>query len=136
MLKNMSLVQLDSVIAESNFDEPQSGAAKGHLDSRGLVASELKMTRHSDEDLLKYIEESIDEALAWKPLDLENVLVATYGGQKLAELIGADVWTHGNLWREDRELTQEVCRWFAAYVESYVAELRKNLTAIAGTFPS
>jgi hypothetical protein len=136
MWMNMSLDQLDSVIAEANCDEPQSGAAKGLLDARGLVASELKLTHPTDEDLLKYIEESIEEALAWKTRDLEKVLVGTYGGPKLAELTGVDVWTHGNLWREDRALTQEICRWFAAYTDSHVAELRKILSALAGTFPS
>ena len=132
----MSLDQLDSVIAEANCDEPQSGATKGLLDARGLVASELKVTLPTDEALLKYIEESIDEALAWKELDLEDVLVATYGGPKLAALTGVDVWTHGNLWREDRTLTPEICRWFAAYTGSYITELRKILSVLAGALPS
>lgn len=136
MWTNLSLDQLDSMIAEANCDEPQSGAAKGLLDARGLVASELKLTHPTDEALLKYIEESIEEALAWETHDLEKVLVATYGGPKLAELAGVDVWTHGNLWREDRAPTEELCRWFAAYTDSYVTELRKILSALAGTLPS
>ena len=137
MWMNMSLDQLDGVIAEANCNEPQSGAVKGLLDARGLVASELKLTHPTDEDLLEYIEESIEEALAWETHDLENVLVSTYGGPKLAELTGVDVWTHGNAWREeDRVLTAEIGRWFAAYRDNYIAELRKALSVLAGTLPS
>ena len=139
MWTSMTLAQIDSMIAEANYDGPQSGATKGLLDARGLVASELKVTRPTDEALLEYIEESIDEALAWKSCDLEEVLVGTYGGPKLGELTGVDVWTHGNSWREEREdrvLTEEICRWFTAYTDSYVTELRKILNVLAGTFPS
>lgn len=136
MLKDMSLAQLESVIAASFFDAPQSGSTRGWLDARGLIASDLKRQLPTEEILLEG-EDAIKEALAWKPLDLEDVLVGTHGGEKLAEMIGADVWTHGNLWREeDRELTREVCAWFADYVASYVAELRKILTELAGTLPS
>ena len=135
LLTNMSLAQLDQVIEESNSEEPCSASTKGQIEARGLGASELKMKRSTEETILE-CEDALNEALAWQPLDLENVLVGSYGGEKLAELIGGDVWTHGNLWREDRELTQCVCNWFADYTEGYVTELRKILTELAGTLPS
>ncbi len=136
MLKDMTRGQLESVIDASNSDSQlRSGSIKGYLDARGLIASDLMMNRPTSEVFLE-CEDAINEALEWEPLDFEDVMVGSYGAEKLAELIGGDVWTHGNLWREDRVLTHFVCRWFAAYVESYIAELRRLRTELAGALPS
>jgi len=77
MWTNLSLDQLDEIIAKSLRDEWGSASEMGLREARGLVASELKLKRPIDDALLTWVEEAVDAALAWRPEDLETVLVAS-----------------------------------------------------------
>jgi len=132
-LQDMSFAQLSDVIARANSDDIGSATDKGRLDAQGLVASDLKFGLPSHE-VVRRCTSVLNEAATWKSADLEDVLVGTYGATHLAKIIGADVWAHGNLWREDsRQLTPEVCKWFADYTDAFIAELHGIITELAGT---
>jgi hypothetical protein len=123
--------QLERDIKSGLPKSKQPGYKTGQLGARGLVASELKMFRPSDDELLQYVEEVIKD-----PNVTPRWLVGTYGAFNLAPVIGADVWTHGNLWREKHKLTPAAEKWFADYADGFVTELRKIRDEIEQRLPS
>jgi hypothetical protein len=124
--------QIERDIAAAALPEvPQSGYRTGQIEARGLVASEVTTSQPTDEELLEYIEDLIKD-----PDSDPDLVIGTHGAIPLSKVIGSEVWTHGNLWREKRTLTPAARKWFSDYAKGFVAELRKIRDEIAPRLPS